>query len=174
MNNIRENILYYYDMYDNLKNNDPEISSIMQNIKKLESESEMFYNLKNLKSYNSCYKELNETKERLYSIMRVKLNLLYENYPDLFEKIVIEGIPRDILDNVLYTFEKFQKGSISEKDAISSGMKYTQKKFNLPKDFFNEDGIDTFIQNKHILPDVDPPIPNQKENNKNKKNNKRK
>ena len=169
-NSIRENILYYYDMYINLITNDPEISSIMQNIKNLEKESEMFYNLKNLKNYNITYKSLNETKEIFYSIMKVKLDVLYKTYPDIFEKIVMESIPRDILDNVLYTFEKFQKGSINEKDAISSGMKYTQKRFNLPKDFFNEDGIDTFIQNKHILPEVDPPNMNTNNTNKNANN----
>jgi flagellin-specific chaperone FliS len=83
-------------------------------------------------------------------ILQRELSVLYKNWPDIFEKIQ-EGIDRETLDNVLTVFENVQNGKMSKNEALSNGMDFMSKKYNLPSDFFNKNAVDTFNKNMHKL-----------------------
>ena len=87
-------------------------------------------------------------KTQYTEIIKDELKILYETWPDLFDK-VIEGVDRETLEHVLTTFDEYQKGQLDANQAVGQGMNYMTTKYNLPKDFFNKNAINEFNKNMH-------------------------
>ena len=98
-----------------------------------------------LEHLNALHKKL---KEEYTELLKTELSILYENWPDLFDK-VLEGVDRETLDHVLTVFEEFQKGRLDSNEAVNQGIDYMTLKYNLPRDFFDRNAVDQFNQNLH-------------------------
>ena len=82
------------------------------------------------------------------SYVSQKLSWLKEEFPEIFEMITDRDPPpsRETLEHVLDAFCQSHSGKINKKEAVSRGLKYMQKQYNLPSDFFDHSKIDQFIQ----------------------------
>ncbi len=87
-------------------------------------------------------------KTEYTDIIKDELKILYENWPEIFDKI-IEGVDRETLEHVLTVFDEFQKGKLDANQAVGQGMNYMTTKYNLPKDFFDKNAINEFNKNLH-------------------------
>jgi hypothetical protein len=88
----------------------------------------------------------NQLKEEYTETMKTELQIIYDNWPDLFDKF-LEGIDREALDHALMVFEEQMKGKYDMDTAISHGIDWMRKKYSLPEDFFDKSGIDAFKKN---------------------------
>jgi hypothetical protein len=151
---LRQFIMTQYDRFTELGRSDEEIvhlqkardaisleitRSFTQLQESKDKEVSRQLNLK-LNQLTDQYKKID--KDYL-DLLRKHLSDLYAQYPPIFEKIV-GGIDRETLDDVLGTFEKYQRGQINANQAVKSGMDFMTTKHHLPPDFFNTNNIDQF------------------------------
>ncbi len=159
-NNITKNlIMQQYDQFLKLKLSDTKIAylsktqdqiskeiiatvGILQKSTEKEETAKLSARLEHL---NTLHKKL---KEEYTQLLKIELNLLYEGWPDLFEKI-LEGVDRETLEHVLTVFEEFQKGNLDSNGAVNQGIDYMTMKYNLPRDFFDRNAVNQFNESLH-------------------------
>ncbi len=93
-----------------------------------------------LNHLNDLHKKL---KEEYTEILRQELDVLYENWPEIFDK-VIEGVDRETLSHVLSVYDAVQSGQLNSDEALNQGMDFMTMKYGLPTDFFNRGATDQF------------------------------
>ena len=159
MGKVKKIILEQYDKFLNMKVLNEEIKylsetreklskeilstfSCLQKTESIEISRELNQKLNNLTTLD------NKLKDEYRGLLKTELNILHDNWPDIFEK-VIEGVDRETLEHVLTVFEEYQKGHLNDNQALSQGMDYMTLKYNLPKDFFDKSNIDQFNKNLH-------------------------
>lgn len=153
---ISKLILEQYDHYINLKNNDSILSNLSRSIETISSAIVSNVGvLQSLPKGNEAEKiniklgvlntEHTKLKSEFDSIVKVELSIIYEHYPDLFE-MIINGLDRNTLENVLNAFSEFSKGNISKTEAVSKGVSFMTTKYSLPKDFFNPDALTEYTK----------------------------
>jgi len=156
---VRSIIMQQYDYFLNLKISNEKIKYLSETQDKISKEiisnvgllqkapSKDVSNQLNTKLNNltALHKKL---KSEYTDILKTELNILYENWPGIFDKI-IEGVDRETLEHVLTVFEEYQKGHLDSNEAVGQGIDYMTMKYNLPKDFFDKNAVDKFNQNLH-------------------------
>ena len=145
---IKDIILGYYDKYMYLKNNDVDIKSLLYNINSIKNGIQKAEKSCNSKLFLTLNNKLKVEEENYINKIKIELSQLYIQYPDMFQIIVVKETSRDILESVLTQYELFKNGKVSERDAIKTGINFTNNRFNLPNGFLDESKIDDFIQNK--------------------------
>lgn len=152
-------ILQQYDHYLDLKISNEKVKYLSESQDKLSKEIVATVGLlqqskagqdniqlsQKLNHLTALHKKL---KTEYTEIIKDELKILYETWPDLFDK-VIEGVDRETLEHVLTTFDEYQKGQLDANQAVGQGMNYMTTKYNLPKDFFNKNAINEFNKNMH-------------------------
>ena len=124
-----------HERLDKLSNDINKNITILQKLQKGE-EAENINKL--LLILNNNY---NETNEKLISLYKINIPYTYNTYPNIFN-MFIEGVDKNTLVHVLQTFEKYQSGLLSNKDALDNGVNYVSKYYNIPKELINKDTID--------------------------------
>lgn len=152
--NVRGIILGQYDKFIDMKSKNGKIKYLIESQDRLskeilssfgllqKSESSEMTNLINQKLNNLSMLH-QKVKVECDEILKVELSILYENWPDIYDK-VIEGVDRETLSHVLSVYEEFRKGNLSSNEAVSEGMNFLTDKYELPNDFFNHNGIEKF------------------------------
>jgi hypothetical protein len=158
---VKETILSQYDHFVELKKSNEKINHLSDSQEKISREITEAFGVLQKATDNEKIKQLNDKLNYLTAlhkkigaeydeILKKELDVLYQNWPDIFEKI-IKGIDRETLENVLTAYEEFQTGQISANQAVIHGMDYMTQKYNLPTDFFNKSAVDQFNKNMHKL-----------------------
>jgi len=156
---IKATIMNQYDRFLGLKISDEKIKYLSETQDKLSKEIIASVGLlqkstdktntaqlsSKLEHLNALHKKL---KEEYTELLKTELSVLYENWPDLFDK-VLEGVDRETLEHVLTVFEEYQKGHLNSNEAVNHGIDYMTMKYNLPRDFFDRNAVDQFNQNLH-------------------------
>lgn len=157
INNIKVIILEEYDKFLNLKLCDKKIKYLSESQEKLSKEIlSTFASLQKSESKEitaQLSQKLNnltilhkKLKDEYTELLKTELNVLYNGWPDIFEKI-IEGVNRETLEHVLTVFEEYKKGSLNANQAVTQGMDYMSLRYNLPKDFFDKNAVDQYNKN---------------------------
>jgi hypothetical protein len=131
---IKTTIKEIYDAKTKLSN---EIQSYVNLLRNIEDPSK-------IKEINSILNNLNEK----YNIKRDEFNTvishiiptIYNNHPKIYE-LIEHGLKRSDFCNVLKTFDSYQKGQITEKNALKQGINYAKVNYNVPDNFINEKGL---------------------------------
>lgn len=155
-NMIKKSILDEYDKYHNLikngklkelynklEHNSNEINSYITILKTKEKGPEADLINDKLNIINNTY---NTLKKSYDEILKNELIFLYNNYFDIYE-LIINGLDRSTLEDVLTKFEEFSSGKINAKSAVNSGIETMINKYNLPSDFINKDSIKEYYEN---------------------------
>jgi len=156
--NTKKIIMDQYDHFNQLKQSNERINYLSETQNKMSQEITATFNqlqkstdVENTKQLGEKLNYLTDLHKKLKAeyddILQKELNVLHQNWPELFEKIQ-EGIDRDTLEHVLTVFEEVQSGKITKNEGVINGMEYTSKKYNLPSDFFNKNAVEKF--NKDI------------------------
>lgn len=154
---IKTSILEQYDHFIELKKSDPKINYLLESQEKLSKEITNTFSLRQKAPDKEATRQLDNKLNHLTDLhkqleteynelLNKELSLLSQNYPTILEKVK-EGTDRETLEHVLTMFEAYQSGEKSAHDAVVGGMSFMKKKHNLPDDFFNEKGVDAFINN---------------------------
>lgn len=152
-------ILGGYDKLQQLKTTNPEIKYLSQTQTEIskqivdtlgilqhstEKDKTFVTDLHNkLEHLNNLY---NKLKSQYDELLKVHLQTVYEHWPEIYDKI-IEGVDRNTLEHVLTMYEQQMTGNIDKHTAVNNGIQYMTEKYNLPKDFFNEQAISEFTNN---------------------------
>lgn len=162
-NNLKNKILKFFDIFNNLKTNNVEVQrlfdkvnilsqKIVIKVNDLQSLTDNDLNIKNeiVNNIKILNDEHNYYKTQLDNKIKFELTELCENYPELYDKFV-DGIDRETLEHVLNVIEEQRKGFITSETAINIGVNYSTVKYKLPKDFFDKNTINTMIKNSKDL-----------------------
>ena len=153
-------ILKEFEKFQNLKLNDEKIKYLYETQEKISNEIVLTLSLfqksttkeQNL-TYSQKLENLTELHKKLKNeyqeILKVELKILSDNWPQLFDKIVNNNLDRQTLEHVLSVFDEYQKGNLSNTDAIRQGMTYEKLKYNLPENFYDtsDDAIKKYTDN---------------------------
>jgi 6-pyruvoyl-tetrahydropterin synthase len=154
---VKTSILEQYDHFIALKKSDPKITYLLESQEKLSKEITSTFSLRQKSPDKETTRQLDDKLNHLTDLhkqledeynelLKKELPTLSQNYPTIFEKVK-EGTDRETLEHVLTMFESYQSGEKSAHDAVVGGMSFMKKKHSLPDDFFNEKGVDAFINN---------------------------
>jgi len=156
-NDISSIIMSQYNHFINLKSNNPKFRDLYNEIESISVDIVNHIGSLNkmekgplAETVNAKLKELNQKHKDLNNeykeLLKIELNILYSNWPDLFEQITTgKGIDRSTLEHVLDTFRKYKNNEVSPDKAVDLGVDYMTNKYNLPKDFFNKDALKEYI-----------------------------
>lgn len=159
LGNTKQIVLSQYDKFMDLKKNDTQIkylSETQDNIsKEIVDTTGTLQKVEGKQNVNQLVDKLNhltslhnKLKHEYTELLKTKLDILYNNWPGLFDRI-IDDIDKETLDHVLTAFEDYNKGKIKPDDAIKNGLDFMEKKYKLPKDFFDRNAIGQFNKNLH-------------------------
>lgn len=159
--NTKQMILGEYKKFINLKNDDNEIkylSETQENIsKQIVDTTGTLQKMENKDNINQLVNKLNhlttlhnKLKHQYTELLKTKLDVLYTNWPGLFDRL-IEGLDYETLEHVLNTFEEYQKGKLKADQAVNTGIDFMQSKYKLPKDFFDRNAVTQFNNNLHKM-----------------------
>ena len=160
---FKSTILQQYDLFVSLKSKNERVKylndtqellskEIVDNVgllQKSPSKEDSHIISQKLERITSLHKEL---KDEYTTLLKTELSIIYNNFPEIFDKIVVDGINRETLEHVLTVFDEYQKGKMNSEQAVSHGIDYMNLKYNLPDDFFNKDAIKDFNKNLHKQP----------------------
>jgi hypothetical protein len=139
-------IISSYNTFVSLKNNNEIVKEYIETMDNLSKQ--IVQNIEYCKKLDVIDVELNDKinnlnltfnnlKEEYDKLIQKELHELYTKYPVIYEKIVTDNIPIDVLLNVLDTFISFKSGNINKENAVKKGMEFSERKYKLPKNFFD-------------------------------------
>jgi hypothetical protein len=159
---IKATILSAYDHFQALKSDttqgigylaktqDKISLEITSNITKLQKSTDP----ETTKNLSITLNNLNDLFNKLKVDYELALNAdsematLKVNFPDIYDKITgTEPPARDTLEHVLTVFEQEKTGKLTQQHAVKQGIQHIKTKYQLPDDFFNQDGVQSFIDN---------------------------
>lgn len=165
--NVKKMILENYDHFMKLIHNDSQMKELVSGREKISDEILSVTNILQQQTDKEQIKQLQSKLSQLTTLYnkmdaeyknrsQKELETIYQKWPSIFDMIIGTGdnqrsIDRDTLEDVLTMYQEYKSGHISEEHAITHGMCFMNNKYHLPKDFFNENAVHTFIANKDKL-----------------------
>lgn len=151
MTSISAQVVGWVSNIEKFRKKDKRCSELMSRIKDIGNRMTDLYQKIHNETYSS-QEEFNEitfeisklaeerrNKEKEYkSIMEAEFGEFKEKYENIYELAISEdGVDRGTLTNALNVYELYNKQQININQGTNMGLKYTQKKFNMPENFFN-------------------------------------
>ncbi len=144
---IKDFVLSEYDKFENMKKTNETTIDLLKSIVEVNSKLSLSENAYNTEHYRKLLNKLDSLNKDYYNHAKANLPELFIKYSNLFDMIVVNGVKRTTLSDVLTKFEQFKAGKISEYDAVSSGIDFSTTEYNLPKGFLSKNQVYDFIKN---------------------------